>query len=319
VVTVQLTDLFGNTAYATTLFLSSNSSTGKFYSNSAATMQITSLTIPAGSNIASFYYKDSTACTPVITATSSVAPSAVTNFTITAHSETVDHIAISPTNQTVTAGQIVNYTTTAYDAYGNSWVVSASILIDGNSLSSNVFAVSYPGTYLITAVYNDKSDATFLTVTTGGLSRFIVSVPTSVTVDRSFAIQIVAVDSSSNIVTGFDDTVSLSAAGTTISPTTSGSFSNGVWTGNVTLADIGSYKIYADDGSGHNGTSTTITVNAPSSNPTSTPRPATPTPMPSTTPVSQTGIDLVWLVAIAVVVFIGVIAVVVFILKRGNP
>jgi nitrous oxidase accessory protein len=319
VITVQLSDLFGNTAYATTINLSSNSTTGKFYSNSAATMQITSLTIPAGSNTASFYYKDSTACTPVITAASTVAPSAATYFTITAHSDTVDHIAISPTNQTVTAGQTVNYTTTAYDAYGNSWVASgASYLIDGNSISSNVFSVSYPGTYVVTVVYSDKTDATYLTVTTGGLSRFIVSVPSSVTVDRSFAIQIVAVDASGNVVSGFGDTVSLSASGTTINPTTSGSFTSGTWRGNVTLADIGSFKIFADGGSGHNGTSTTITVNAPSTNPTSTPRPATPTPTPSTGP-SESGIDFVWLVVVAVIVFVGVLAIVVFIMKRGKP
>lgn len=316
VITVQLSDLFGNTAYTTTLPLSSNSSTGKFYSNSAATMQITSLTIPAGSNTASFYYKDTTACTSVITAVSSVAPSAVTNFTITAHSDTVDHIAISPTNKTVTAGETVNYTTTAYDVYGNSWVASASYLLDGNSISSNVFALSYPDTYVVTAVYNDKTDATFLTVTTGGLSRFVVVTPSSVTVDRSFAIQVAAVDAAGNIVTGFDDTVSLSAAGTTINPTTSGSFTGGIWTGNVTLADVGSFKIFADGGSGHNGTSTTINVNAPSTNPTSTPRPATPTPAPSTSPISQTSIDLLWIVVVAVIVFAGVIAVVVFILKR---
>lgn len=321
VITVQLSDLFGNTAYSTTINLSSNSSTAKFYSNNATTMQITSLTIPAGSNTASFYYKDQTAGTPVITAASTVAPSAVTNFTITAHSETVDHITISPTNKTVTAGETVNYTTTAYDVYGNSWSVStaATYLLDGNSISSNVFSVSYPGTYVVSATYNGKTDQTYLTITTADLNRFIVSVPSSVTVDRSFAIQIVAVDSYGNIVTSFDDTVSLSASGTTISPTTSGSFSNGVWTGNVTLADVGSFKIFADGGSGHNGTSTTITVNAPSTNPTSTPRPTTQTPAPSTTPTTQSSIDLVWLVVVAVIVFIGVVAIVVFILKRGKP
>ena len=55
-----------NVAPATTVFLVADSSTGIFYSDSACTTTITSTTIAAGSNSASFFYKDTTVGTPTI-------------------------------------------------------------------------------------------------------------------------------------------------------------------------------------------------------------------------------------------------------------
>ena len=58
-VTVQYTDFFGNLTTGTIVNLSSNLLvSGKFYSDAAGTQQITSLTIPAGSSTATFFYKD---------------------------------------------------------------------------------------------------------------------------------------------------------------------------------------------------------------------------------------------------------------------
>ncbi|RJO60755.1 MAG: hypothetical protein C4542_08400 [Dehalococcoidia bacterium] len=60
-----------NVTANTTINLTSTSANGKFYSDAAGTNQITSVTISSGSSTASFYYKDSSAGLPTITAAES--------------------------------------------------------------------------------------------------------------------------------------------------------------------------------------------------------------------------------------------------------
>ena len=123
-ITIQYTDFFGPVTSGVTVDLSSNSSTAKFYSDQAATNQIVSFTIPAGSSSGSFYFNDTTAGNPTLTAASQNVISATTQFLIIPHSPTVDHITISPQTATIAAGTSINYTTTAYDQFGNGWNVS---------------------------------------------------------------------------------------------------------------------------------------------------------------------------------------------------
>ena len=60
------------------------STSGRFYSDAGATAIITSITITSGSSTSpSFYYKDSTAGTPTLTASGTTYTSATTHFTIT--------------------------------------------------------------------------------------------------------------------------------------------------------------------------------------------------------------------------------------------
>ena len=56
------------TARPTPVTLTSSSAGGKFYSNSACTTQITSVTIPTSASTASFFYKDANTGSPVVTA-----------------------------------------------------------------------------------------------------------------------------------------------------------------------------------------------------------------------------------------------------------
>src|SRR5207237_111736 len=71
VATVQSQDNSGNpanVASATTVNLATTSTGGTFYSNSTCTTPATTSTIAAGTSTASFYFKDSRAGTPTITA-----------------------------------------------------------------------------------------------------------------------------------------------------------------------------------------------------------------------------------------------------------
>jgi uncharacterized repeat protein (TIGR02543 family) len=86
VITVQRQDAYGNAVTSggsLTVNLSSSSSGGKFYASSGSSTAITSVSISSGSSSANFYYQDSTAGSPTITAASGTLTSATTTFTIT--------------------------------------------------------------------------------------------------------------------------------------------------------------------------------------------------------------------------------------------
>ncbi|MCX5999761.1 MAG: hypothetical protein NTU41_09295 [Chloroflexi bacterium] len=87
VMTVQTQDTYGNpanVATATTIMLASTSGTGKFDTSASGAFDgsVVSITIAGGSNSASFYYKDASAGTPTITASSSGLTSASQSETI---------------------------------------------------------------------------------------------------------------------------------------------------------------------------------------------------------------------------------------------
>ncbi len=96
--TIQTQDSSGNPSNvnaATTVSLSSSSSAGTFYSDAAGTIQITSLTIVSGSNSASFYYKDTAAGSPTITASSTGLTSATQTETINTSSLTSADVGVN--------------------------------------------------------------------------------------------------------------------------------------------------------------------------------------------------------------------------------
>lgn len=85
VITVQRQTSSGSaiTAGPTNVYLTTTSSGGKFYSNSACTTEITTyLTINNGVSTANFYYKDSNTGTPTITATATNFASVQTTFNV---------------------------------------------------------------------------------------------------------------------------------------------------------------------------------------------------------------------------------------------
>ena len=87
-----------------------------------------------------------------------------------------------------------------------------------------------------------------------------------------FAVTIQARDSSNGVVASFTGTVALSGlAGPNsapISPTVSGNFVQGVWTGTVSIASLATNLVLrADDGAGHSGQSNPFNVTAPTQPP----------------------------------------------------
>ncbi|MCX5973796.1 MAG: hypothetical protein NTU59_03810 [Coprothermobacterota bacterium] len=92
-------------------------------------------------------------------------------FSIAAHSETVDHLSLSPAGATLLAGTSTDYTLIAYDTETNTWDVtsSATYVIDpgaeGTWTSTNRYTSSNAGTWTVTASYDGKSATAQLTIT----------------------------------------------------------------------------------------------------------------------------------------------------------
>jgi len=122
----------------TKINLSSSSETGTFYSDAAGTIQITSVIIPSNSDKVNFYYKDTTAGTPTITASESPDQGwtdATQQQTITPAS--LHHFTFSPVgNQT--AGIPFSITITAEDEFEN----TVTGYTGTNSLSDSTGTIS---------------------------------------------------------------------------------------------------------------------------------------------------------------------------------
>jgi YVTN family beta-propeller protein len=212
----------------------------------------------------------------------------------------VNTITVTPTATTNPAGTPVTYATAAQDIYGNSWDITAQTSWSadnaaGGSWSNSTYTALKAGNWTITCTYATKSAAATLTVTPAPLDHFNVTAPASAIQQTAFSVTVTALDAYGNTLTDFTGTVTLSSSTGSINPSTSGNFTNGVWTGTVTLSSQGSQTITASSNS-KTGTSQAITVTAqvtptPTLNPTVTPTPSpspSPTPTPTTTPSSTT-------------------------------
>jgi hypothetical protein len=175
----------------------------------------------------------------------------------------------------------MRYVTTAYDQYGNSWNVTAAynmgnIMLPGNTVSPNAV-----NTYTVTATFQGKTATATLSVVPGEINHFIVSAPSNATAGVPFELVVTAVDAANNPVADFTGSVSLNASRGTITPSITGDFSGGVWTGAITLSDSGAVVVTASDNAGHSGQSAPVNVVSSSLKP-------TPTPTPSSSSVEAT-------------------------------
>ena len=296
VITVQLEDSNGNPVTAgtggVTVNLGTSTTTGTFWSNAGGTTKITSITIPSGSSSASFYYSDTAAGQATLTASSGTLTPATTTFTINgdklvfttgatqslAPGETSTEIQI--TQETATGGADYNlFTSTTIQLTSSSstgkFVNSAgtqiySITVGDLSDTSGTFYYldSSPGTPTLTGYAGGFTSATTVfTIYSPTLNHFTVtSSGYTQETGTAFSITITAIDQNGNTYTGYTgtaDTNTLTASSGTISPTsTTNGFTNGVWTGSVTLTTAGSITI-STSGGGATGTSNTFTVYTP--------------------------------------------------------
>jgi hypothetical protein len=202
-VTVQLQNYFGAVTSGITFNLASNSTTGKFYSDSTGTQQISAVTISKGSSSASFYYKDTAAGTSTITASATAANSAMTHFSIAAHSSTASTITISPSVSAVTQGSTVTFAATATDACGNRWDVTSATKWGitqgaGGVWNGNFYTAGNPGSWTVTATYGSLVDSTTLVVTAKSTSSSTTPTPTPTPTPKPSS-------SSTSTVTAYDN------------------------------------------------------------------------------------------------------------------
>jgi len=177
----------------------------------------------------------------------------------------VSRVKISPADSSVVAGETMEYTAMACDVYGNSWDVSSETVwsIDpeaGGSWNKNVYTSSKAGSWTVNGSYNDQVFTTNLTVNPAGLARFAISTQSPETNAVTFDLTIRAVDAFNNTVTSYSGTNSLSCSCGTISPDTTDAFSDGVWSGDVTVSEGSSgFVIQTTDGV-HSGMSKLLSV-----------------------------------------------------------
>lgn len=167
-------------------------------------------------------------------------------------------IILTQNSDTNTVGEDHVLTATVKDQYGNfvadGTVVNFVVDREGKSGTANttngVATYSYTVTFLgDPADYEDQIYATSGDATSNTLEKtWLPGSPATFTFSTisspqvagdSFAVTITAYDEYGNLCTNFAGTVNLSASNGGITPTVTGNFTAGVWTGNVTLAEPG--------------------------------------------------------------------------------
>ena len=254
-VTVTAKDAYGNVANGYAGIVSITSSDGKAVLPASAGLT---------SGVGSFSVTLETAGTQSITASDGSLSGSQTGITVTVAG--VDHILVSPKSATITAGGSQAYSATAYDSYGNSWDVTSSVTwsIDsgaGGSVSAGVATATKVGSWTVMAVLGELSDTATLSVNAASLEHFTFAPISTQTTGTSFTITITAEDAYGNPVTTYTGSNSLSFSAGPINPASTTQFVNGVWSGQVLVANGGSGATISTSGVDRSGTSNTFEVN----------------------------------------------------------
>jgi hypothetical protein len=270
-ITVQVQNASGsavNVAVSTTVDLSSNS-TGTYIFNSnqgaASPTGVTSVTIPAGSSSVTFYYGDTKAGTPTITAASSPLTSATQTETITAGTPVSIKI-VSGNNQFTTVNTNFTYPLVVQvtDAYGNP-VPNASVTFtaptsgatgtfatcsggnptanecvlstnaSGLATSSTIKAnTAAGGPYNVSAATSGPAPVYFSLQNNPAAAfklAFSVEPPSSIPATSTFGVAVTIEDTYGNVVTTDTNTVALTLTNNTCGGTLSGTASKAAMAG----------------------------------------------------------------------------------------
>ncbi|MEK7729271.1 MAG: hypothetical protein AAB354_12725, partial [candidate division KSB1 bacterium] len=163
------------------------------------------------------------------------------------------------------AGSSFNVRIEAQDAFGNIVTTHASAVAISNTtgsiapLTSNAFTSGVLASQSVTITKTASADAITVNggapastgvsnafaVTPGALNDFrIATIATPQTAGAPIPLTITAVDLNENTVTSFAGTVNISVnGGGTITPSVSGNFIGGVWSGSVTISNTGNNRI----------------------------------------------------------------------------
>ncbi|TRZ54177.1 MAG: hypothetical protein D4S01_00020, partial [Dehalococcoidia bacterium] len=176
IMTVQTRDALGTPSDVTsdtTIDLSSNSATGRFDTSQSGPFDglVTSVTIPSGSNSASFYYKDTTVGMPTITA----AENPGQGWTDATQMETVNHAALEKFSFAHVNDPIVNVpfsiTITAQDQYDNtvtSYTGTNTLSDSTGTISPTTTAAFINGVWTGNVTISTVQDKVLITTTDDG-------------------------------------------------------------------------------------------------------------------------------------------------------
>jgi hypothetical protein len=161
-------------------------------------------------------------------------------FTATASHGLASAVSLVPDPRTVVAGDSVTYTVTATDTYGNSWDATSAATYAitpgaGGSWAANVYTSHVAGTWAVSATVDSATVTAALTVEPGPVTRFTFDFIANQVAEAPFSITLTARDACSNTVTGFAGTATLTDTTGVISPTVTGDFVDGVWSGLVRI------------------------------------------------------------------------------------
>ena len=195
---------------------------------------------------------------------------------VTVIPDDLDHIHVSPSSQDVAAGGTQPFSAEGQDQYHNTisslsfnWStdVSGSSVAPASGTSTTFTAGTTSGVSgSVYAQNGGKQGSASVSLVDGPLDHFdIGSISTPQIAFRAFSLSVIAHDQYSNVIEGFTDSVSLSDTSTTISPTSTPAFTNGTWTGDVTItaAQTNNAITALHGGSGKTGTSNTFDVELP--------------------------------------------------------
>jgi len=216
------------------------------------------------SGIASFTYTATTVGTDTIRAsTGTIQSNTVTKVWIQA---SLDHLTLSPSTATITAGSSQPYTLLAYDSFGNSWDVTSSATFSitpsaGGSWSANTYISQKAGTWTVTGSYGGKTSTATLVVLPGAAHHFQWDpIPSPQQATVPFPVHIIALDALGNIAISFTGTASLFASNGAVEPTSTGNFLSGEWSGNVAVLNTGSDVTLTSQSGSISGTSNPFEV-----------------------------------------------------------
>jgi len=265
----------------TTVTLSSTSANGKFSLSNSPWIDITSVTIVAASNSVSFYYKDTTAGAPTITA----AESPSEGWTDATQQQTVnpaalDHFTFATISSPQTAGTGFTITIMARDAYNNNVTsytntntlsdstgtiapTSTGAFSSGAWTGSVTITKAQSGITITTSGSGKSGTSNSFTVNAAALDHFTFATISPQGAGAAFAITVTGKDAYNNTVTSYTGSNTLSDSTGTISPTSTGPFMAGTWTGNVTIYKVQAGITIATLGAGKSGTSNAFDVTAP--------------------------------------------------------
>ena len=189
-ITVQLQDAYGNAVNVTgtdlPLTLTSSNATGRFFETDGITA-LASPKINVGSNSLSFTYNDTLASTPTLRAHATGLTDGTQVETLAAAS--LDHVVLSPSSATITAGDSHAYAAEGQDVYNNSLgdVTSATTSTtapDGSCTGASCTATvadRASSHHTVTGTDAGKTGTATLTVNVAALDHVVLS-PSSATI-----------------------------------------------------------------------------------------------------------------------------------------